>query len=298
MRVHRCGGAAEFLSATLEYRGREPLRTNVLGSVATTTAAGAVPLVETYWWVVLDGDGRVVGAAMRTEPFALSLGPMPPEAAATLAATVAALDPEIPAVMGTERDVASFLAAFGAAGARSADGAPASGQRQILYEATGVRVAPVDGALCVATSSELDHAVAWYQAFTEEVDGVRMTTSEAERAQLATTIRTGRLRWWRVDGEIVSMAAHAAPVETPSGVVTRVGPVYTPARSRGRGYAGVLTGRLTELLLARGSAVMLFADAANPTSNGVYRRLGYVAVDELVRIPLTPTAPGDAGGRR
>ena len=34
---------------------------------------------------------------------------------------------------------------------------------------------------------------------------------------------------------------------------------------------------------------MLFTDAANPTSNGVYRRLGYEKVDELVECSLEPT---------
>ena len=70
---------------------------------------------------------------------------------------------------------------------------------------------------------------------------MRLTPSDAERAPRSrATIRVGRLRWWRVDGETVSMAAHAPPVETPSGVVTRVGPVYTPpgdARPRLRGGA-------------------------------------------------------------
>jgi len=94
------------------------------------------------------------------------------------------------------------------------------------------------------------------------------------------------VRWWEHDGEVVSMAGHAEPVATPAGTVTRVGPVYTPPPYRRRGYAAAVTGGLTEQLLARGSRVMLFADRANPTSNGVYVRLGYEPLDESVRVTL------------
>ena len=68
MRVDRCFHADEFLAETLEYRDGDPLRTNVLGSVATAAASGELAAVETFWWVVRDDAGRVVGAAMRTAP--------------------------------------------------------------------------------------------------------------------------------------------------------------------------------------------------------------------------------------
>jgi predicted GNAT family acetyltransferase len=282
MRVHRCGDAVEFLAATLEYRDREPLRTNVLGSVASVAASGEVPAVETFWWLVHD-DGCVAGAAMRTEPYALSLGPMSATCAEALAATVVSVDADLPAVAGFTGPVEAFLGAYAAAGSPKV---ALASQRQVLYTATAVHVPEVPGEPIVATEDELELAQQWYLDFTEEVDGVRMSANSVDRAMLLATVRSGRLRWWRDGGATVSMAGHAPPVRTPGGVVTRVGPVFTPPAQRGHGYAAALTGRLTELLLARGSAVMLYADAANATSNGVYLRLGYTVVDELVRTPL------------
>jgi predicted GNAT family acetyltransferase len=283
MRVHRCGDAAGFLAATLEYRDREPLRTNVLGSVASVAANGEVPTVETFWWLVRDDDDRVVGAAMRTEPYALSLGPMTTACAEALAASVVSVDADLPAVAGFSAPVEAFLDAYAAAGSLKV---ALASQRQVLYAATAVDVPEVPGEPVVATEGELELAQQWYLDFTEEVDGVRIGANGVDRAMLLATVRSGRLRWWRDGGATVSMAGHAPPVRTPGGVVTRVGPVFTPPAQRGHGYAAVLTGRLTELLLARGSAVMLYADAANATSNGVYLRLGYTVVDELVRTPL------------
>src|SRR6202035_4781484 len=109
----------------------------------------------------------------------------------------------------------------------------------------------------VADVGELELAERCYVAFTEEVDGVRYQPSSEDRATLVDTLRAGRVRWWWHEGAAVAMAAHSVPVASPSGVVTRVGPVFTPSEHRRHGYAAVLTGRLTESLLGGGSAVML-----------------------------------------
>jgi predicted GNAT family acetyltransferase len=65
--------------------------------------------------------------------------------------------------------------------------------------------------------------------------------------------------------------------------VGRVGPVYTPPERRGRGYAAAVTSLATQRLLDAGARPMLFTDLANPTSNGVYARLGYERVGDLAR---------------
>lgn len=76
------------------------------------------------------------------------------------------------------------------------------------------------------------------------------------------------------------MAGHAPLIETPSGTVGRIGPVYTHPMHRRRGYAGILTAKLSEELINQGVQVMLFTDAKNLTSNGVYKRIGYELMDE------------------
>ena len=80
-----------------------------------------------------------------------------------------------------------------------------------------------------------------------------------------------------VDDEIVSLTGHAG--RTPSG--SRIGPVYTPPEHRGRGYATALVHAQTSWLLADAVDVcFLYTDLANPTSNAVYRRIGYRKVGE------------------
>jgi predicted GNAT family acetyltransferase len=62
----------------------------------------------------------------------------------------------------------------------------------------------------------------------------------------------------------------------------RVAPVYTPAPLRGRGYAGAATTEVSRAALAAGAdEVLLFTDLANPTSNGLYQRIGYRPVADF-----------------
>jgi hypothetical protein len=92
MRVERCESPGSFLAATVEHRGRDPIRTNVIGSVATAAATEERSTRECFWWVVRDDADEVVGVAMRTAPWVLSLGPMPPHAVRALVPLIVATD--------------------------------------------------------------------------------------------------------------------------------------------------------------------------------------------------------------
>jgi predicted GNAT family acetyltransferase len=84
--------------------------------------------------------------------------------------------------------------------------------------------------------------------------------------------------WESPDGTPVSMASVTPEV---AGQV-RVGPVYTPAPLRGHGYAGAATAEVSRAALDAGAKeVLLFTDLANPTSNGLYQRLGYRPVADF-----------------
>ncbi|MCQ0020489.1 GNAT family N-acetyltransferase [Actinomadura madurae] len=76
---------------------------------------------------------------------------------------------------------------------------------------------------------------------------------------------------------------------TPAvGGMARVAPVYTPAGHRRRGYGAAVTAAATRDAQDAGAAdVVLFTDLGNPTSNSVYRRLGYRPVEDRVVLAFT-----------
>lgn len=95
-------------------------------------------------------------------------------------------------------------------------------------------------------------------------------------------------------GRYVVAVADDAPVAlaaiTPTVLgVARVGPVYTPPAHRGRGHAASVTAAAVRLARDHGAdEILLFTDLANPTSNALYSRLGFVAIADHVDAALVP----------
>jgi len=161
-----------------------------------------------------------------------------------------------------------------------AGGAPAPAAGAPLAPAVGVAAAPAPepappGAARIASAADAAGVVApWFSAFTAEIGEPR----EANDV-VADRVDSGQVMLWEVGGEPVSMAAHT---DVLAGVA-RVGAVFTPPDRRGRGYAGAVTAAVSKLALARGAgSVILFTDLANPTSNALYRRIGYEPVEDRV----------------
>jgi predicted GNAT family acetyltransferase len=132
---------------------------------------------------------------------------------------------------------------------------------------------------------DLDRTVSWLALFASET-GI----ADAEpAAQARTLLDQDRLRLWD-DGGVVSMAARAGI--TPTAV--RVGYVYTPAEARGKGYATALVADLTREVLASGRrSAFLYTDLANPTSNAIYARIGYVPVRDVVDVEIRTASESD-----
>ena len=66
----------------------------------------------------------------------------------------------------------------------------------------------------------------------------------------------------------------------------RVSWVWTLPQARGRGFGGAVVAAITARAQEEGVACLLIADASNPASNAVYRRLGFQAVDEACHLHL------------
>ena len=87
------------------------------------------------------------------------------------------------------------------------------------------------------------------------------------------------LLWDDAGGVPVSLAG----VTRPAAGVSRIGPVYTPPEHRRHGYAAALTAAGAARGFASGATrVALYADAANATSNRVYRRLGFRPIGDAL----------------
>lgn len=84
---------------------------------------------------------------------------------------------------------------------------------------------------------------------------------------------------WEAEGQVVSMAMIAHRTEG----FARINTVYTDSLQRGKGYAGMLVGEVTQKILDEGRIPMLYTEQDNICSNATYRRIGYVVCGELTQ---------------
>ncbi|MEU4347128.1 GNAT family N-acetyltransferase [Streptomyces sp. NPDC023838] len=241
-------------------------------------AAGA-PI---FGW--LERGGEVRAAFFRTPPHRLVLTPLAAGEADALAAHLAGLGYPLPGVSG-DRDTAT---AFARAWQRHRGPRPLLHERQRLYR-LGALTSPEplpEGRGRVAGEQDREQLMRWYHEF---VDAIGEVPSSDASSWADTRIANGRIRLWQTpDGVPVSMAGTTAMV---AGQI-RVAPVYTPAHLRGRGYAAAATVEVSRAALAAGAReVVLFADLANRTSNGLYQRIGYRRVTDFALYDFARSEP-------
>jgi len=220
------------------------------------------------WWT--GAGGTVDGVFLQTPPHRVNVGPVPEAAAVALAGTWDRVRP-LQGVGAESRTAEVFAAAWQARTGARAEIA----QRQRLYrlgELTPVRPAP-PGRARVAGPADRELLIRWYDAFADHIQAPRGDHPGA----VDDRVGYGGLTLWEVDGEPVAMAG-VTPLIAGS---VRVAPVYTPPGLRGRGFAGAATAAVSQAALDAGAdQVLLFTDLANPTSNGLYQRLGYRPVPD------------------
>lgn len=245
----------------------------MLGSVATSVATAERHYDECFWWLLVDEES-VVGLAMRTSPHGMVISPLDEPGAVALGRVVAREDPLVPSLAGPAHVVAHVLRGLHEAGAGRAGRVT---RRDNVYTVDTLRPPVVPGVARRAGDADEDLVVEWQRQFHEELDLPHFRADDA-----VARVRAGAVDLWNVNGVSVSLAGHAVATDAAGTRVTRVGPVYTPEAERGHGYAAAVTAALTRRLLDDGSRVMLYADADNPTSNGVYQRLGYDLCADVV----------------
>ncbi|UUO03122.1 GNAT family N-acetyltransferase [Mycolicibacterium novocastrense] len=121
----------------------------------------------------------------------------------------------------------------------------------------------------------------WVERFFAETFGHPRDDTAGARFVDAAADRGDRFLLWGVGSTAVSTAL----LRAPAAGVSRIGPVFTPANHRTNGYGSAVTAAAAQASLDRGDeAVVLFTDRANPTSNAIYRKIGFEPVSEFARI--------------
>jgi len=270
---------AEFLERAGPLLYADEARHNLILGLAGVLRDRPEVYPEFGLWVVEEA-GIPVAAALVTPPHNLVLADATdPGALAPLAAAVRASGVAVPGVVGNRPAVDHFNAVW----APLAGVVPRWRMAQGVFALAEVRpVPPAPGAARPAGQDDRPIVLEWLQAFSAEAlpeePFDRERTARGVDHRMANMEATATGIWlWQDGPQVVALVAYGSP--TPEGI--RLGPVYTPPGRRRRGYATSLVAAVSARLLAHGRRrCFLYTDLANPTSNAIYRRIGYEQVAE------------------
>lgn len=268
---------SEVLFRAGPFLRASPVEHNVILTLLEDRLARPQP--GRYWIARLDGEVCGVVFQSPTDFFA-TLSAIPGTVIAPTAVAVAERAPDLPGVTGAAGDAARFAGAWTEVCSCAAQ--PFSGQR--IYR-LGALIPPagVPGRLRSATGTEAALLARWVEGFGADTGEVTPDpVATVERRLLADQV----LVW--ENGQPVAMAMRTAPVSS----VVRVQAVYTPPEFRAHGYASAVVAGVSHRVVEFGSTAILYTDLANPTSNGIYRRLGYSATTEVLRYRFLDAGAG------
>ncbi len=260
---------AFVLSRAGVFFSSQPVLHNLALSILHARVAQGDP--GRYWMAIQRED--VVGVVLQSPlTFPATLTPMQPPVAAAMADAIADAGIALPGVNGDAATAAIFSGQWSERSKSAAT--PFQGNR--LYEFLEPGEFPaIEGRLRRAGPQDRSVMVLWTRAFQLEIG----ESADDTELRVGRALAAGQLWLWEQNGETVSMAVARDPVER----VVRLSGVYTPPEKRKHGYAAACVHALSSLLRDAGHRCILYTDLANPTSNSIYRRIGYRAVAEALR---------------
>lgn len=240
---------------------------------------------EAPFFGALERAGEVHATFYRLPPRGLGLSPLTPEQADSLAAHLAALGHSLPSVSADH----STATAFAEAWQRHTGATPKLRDTRLRLYRLDTLTPPEPmpaGRGRALGEQDLEQVMFWCGEFARAV-GEDVSIDAGTWA--GTRFADKRYTLWEApDGTPVSIAGMNPLI----GGQIQVDIVYTPARLRGRGYAGAVAAEVSRAALAEGARdVVLFADLSNPTSTALYQRLGYRTLTDWAVYDFSCTAP-------
>ncbi|WP_100333580.1 GNAT family N-acetyltransferase [Bacillus alkalisoli] len=119
----------------------------------------------------------------------------------------------------------------------------------------------------------------WYNSFEKDAR-LPISPIEQVKKRVAMFLKEQEVFVWEDKGKIVSMMKKSRP--TKNGVTVSL--VFTPKEERKKGFARTLVTAVSRELLKDFNFCVLYTDMMNPTSNKIYKEIGYERIADSVHL--------------
>ncbi|WP_112248981.1 GNAT family N-acetyltransferase [Kribbella monticola] len=270
--IRATGDPVEFKATVFPFLQRDPVLNTALLSNVDGRIQGIMHDPEPPLFVSLHDGDEVVGAVVSTALRGIILGALADDLVPPLVDVLAELVPGADSVEGTPSAARLFAELFAARVGKSFQ--EIRGLR--LHQLITFAEQKAAGTPRLAKETDLEVAAELFRGYSAELG--HDSTGATAHEWLRRRIGLERVWLWEDSERVVSLVGQNATIFG----ATRVGPVYTPPKYRGHGYASALTAHVTQQIRATGSEACLFTDLANPTSNKIYHQIGYRPVADFV----------------
>lgn len=277
MNITTYKNAQDFLANTGEYLTKDEARYGLVLGLAKFVEMNPHRYGEVSPWFCTIGVGKEINAvAMRTPPHQVIVAYFSGDIKVVAEKLVAAVSRDFKAIPGVvgDKELADI---FAERWCEKCGTRITNTMAQRIFRLDKVNDVPLSpGKFRVATGTDKELVVKWAHAFHIDTFG---PNHHAPEADITPGLSRGIIFLWE-DGQPVSMAAKMRP--TDKGMT--VGYVYTPPELRRKGYATSCVAELSRNILQSGKEFcMLYTDLANPTSNSIYKKIGYKEVCDSVQ---------------
>lgn len=227
------------------------------------------------WFCSVQDKGVVCAVAMRTPPYKVlpaHFSGDPAVVAAQLVSSISEKEAVIPGTTGDKELSDRFLELW----CRKRGVTIQQQTAQRIYRLVQVNDVPLArGRLRPAKEADKELVIEWAHAFFIDTYGTERNMPETD---ITPALTSGAVFLWE-DENPVSMALKNRP--TDKGMT--VGEVYTPLELRRKGYATSCVAGLCRHSLQSGyEFCTLYTNLANPTSNSIYKKIGFQEVCDSV----------------
>jgi predicted GNAT family acetyltransferase len=290
MKLRKFEQPNEFYDFAEDYLLNYEAHHCLLLAIATTLVNNPHRYQGQTYLAAVESAGKVVAVAIHTPPYKLLLSKIADfDALPAIAEDLHSQQIELPGFSGLTAETSAFAQVWHNLTGQASHVGMQMRIHQIrkvqnLPKSPGyLRKSEKSDASLAAPYGDRDLLISWYKAFNDEAMGAMGGIPENIEKVVDHYLQQDAVYIWE-DEVPVSMVCCAG--STPNS--KRIGPVYTPPEYRQRGYATTCVAELTQRFLTAGSQFCcLFTNLANPTSNKIYRQIGYLPITDWNDYNLT-----------